>query len=78
LIKRSRQHHRVSCSRMPLRSLYAEVLDEAVPPARVQAARNAGAARESARQSWRIGGMAAGVILAFGAGRQVRCHAIHS
>jgi anti-sigma factor RsiW len=54
--------------RVALRSLYAEVPDEVVPPALVKAAKNAGAAYEGASQGWRMGGMAAGVVLAFGAG----------
>jgi anti-sigma factor RsiW len=54
--------------RAALRSLYADVQDEAVPPALVQAAKAAGAAQETAHQRWRMGGMAASVVLAFGAG----------
>lgn len=57
------QRHRVALQR-----LHAEVLDEAVPHALTQAARNASAARETASQRWRFGGMAAGVVLAFAAG----------
>lgn len=51
-----------------LQSLHAEVLDEIVPPALVETGRNASAMHETARQRWRLGGMAAGVVLAFGAG----------
>ncbi len=51
-----------------LRRLHMEVLNIAVPPALVQAAKNAGAARDTASQRWHLGGMAAGVVLAFGAG----------
>lgn len=51
-----------------LRHLYAEVLDEVVPPALAHAAIKAGVAREAADQWWRHGGMAAGVVMAFAAG----------
>ena len=51
-----------------LRRLHGEVLTHAVPPALLQAAKNAGAARDTASQRWHLGGIAAGVILAFGAG----------
>lgn len=54
--------------RNALRGLYAEVLNEPVPPALAQAAVKAGAAREATSQWWRYGGMAAGVVMAFGAG----------
>ena len=54
--------------RNALRRLYAEVLDEPVPPALAQAAVKAGVAREATSQWWRYGGMAAGVVMAFGAG----------
>jgi anti-sigma factor RsiW len=53
-----------------LRSLHAEVLDEAVPPALLQAAQKAGAVREAGSQWRRYGGLAAGVFIAFGAGWQ--------
>jgi anti-sigma factor RsiW len=51
-----------------LRRLYAEVLDEEVPPALAQAAAKAGAARQATSQWWRYGGIAASLVLAFGAG----------
>jgi anti-sigma factor RsiW len=51
-----------------LRSLHAEVLDEAVPPALLQAAQKAGAVREAGSQWRRYGGLAAGVFIAFRAG----------
>lgn len=51
-----------------LRSLYADVLDETVPTALVQAAQKVGAARDTATRRWHLSGMAAGVVMAFGAG----------
>ena len=54
--------------RHALRHLHDEVLYEPVPPALAQAATKAGAVREAANQWWRYGGMAAGVVMAFGAG----------
>ncbi|MEO5737525.1 MAG: anti-sigma factor [Variovorax sp.] len=51
-----------------LRQLHAEVLDEPVPPALLAAAGQA-ARRHADRARWlRWGGMAAGVLMAFGAG----------
>lgn len=54
--------------RSALQRLYVDVLDEVVPPALAQAAAKAGAARQTTSQWWRYGGMAAGVLMAFGAG----------
>lgn len=54
--------------REALRGLHAQVLDEPVPPALLQAARRTAAARQQVSQWWRWGGMAAGVLLAFGVG----------
>ena len=54
--------------REALRRLHAEVLDEPVPPALLAAADMA-ARRQADRTRWvRWGGMAAGVLMAFGAG----------
>ena len=54
--------------REALRNLHAEVRDETVPPELAKAAKNAVAAHETTDQGWRMGRMAAGVVLAFGAG----------
>jgi anti-sigma factor RsiW len=51
-----------------LRRLHAQVLDEAVPAALLRAAAQAGAARQQQDRWWRLGGMAASVLLAFGVG----------
>ena len=51
-----------------MQGLYVDVLDEVVPPALAQAAAKAGASRQASSQWWRYGGMAAGVVMAFGAG----------
>jgi anti-sigma factor RsiW len=53
---------------LALRALHSQVLDEPVPSALVQAARQTAAARQQVSQWWRWGGMAAGVVLAFGMG----------
>lgn len=54
--------------RSALQGLYVDVLAEVVPPALAQVAAQAGAARETSTQWWRYGGMAAAVVMAFGAG----------
>ena len=54
--------------RQLLRTLHREVLDEQVPPALAQAARRAAGQRQQAERWQRWGGMAATVLLAFGAG----------
>ena len=51
-----------------LRGLHAPVLDEAVPPALLAAAAQAGRAHAEVRLWWRWGGMAARLMLAFGLG----------
>ena len=51
-----------------LHRLHAQVLSEAVPTALLQAAQAGKAVRTSGNPWWRYGGMAAGVVLAFGAG----------
>ena len=51
-----------------LRGLHRSVLDEAVPSPLQEAARQTATARQSADRWWRLGGMAAGVMLSFGMG----------
>lgn len=51
-----------------LLDLHDQVLQESVPPALLQAAQRANAMHGSAKPWWRYGGVAAGVVLAFGAG----------
>jgi anti-sigma factor RsiW len=51
-----------------LRGLHAQVLDEAVPAVLLRAAAQAGAARRQHDLGWRLAGMAAAVLLAFGLG----------
>ncbi|MBX3611361.1 MAG: anti-sigma factor [Hydrogenophaga sp.] len=51
-----------------LRDLHRAVLQEPVPPAMLAAADLAGNVQARQQQWWRWGGMAAGVVLAFGAG----------
>jgi anti-sigma factor RsiW len=51
-----------------LHGLHRSVLDEAVPSPLVEAARQTAIARQSADRWWRLGGMAAGVVLSFGMG----------
>ncbi|EKD98802.1 MAG: hypothetical protein ACD_23C00262G0002 [uncultured bacterium] len=51
-----------------LHRLHAQVLAEAVPHTLLQAAQAGDAVRTSGNHWWRYGGMAAGVVLAFGAG----------
>ena len=48
--------------------LYAETLHEAPPPGLVRTARTLAGARHTVRQLGLLGGLAAGVVLAFGAG----------
>lgn len=54
--------------REALRSLHAEVLDEPIPGAMLDTIRHATLSRQRQAQWWRWGGMAASVVLAFGAG----------
>ena len=51
-----------------LQRLHAQVLSEAVPANLLQAAQAGNAVRTSSNHWWRYGGMAAGVVMAFGAG----------
>ncbi len=51
-----------------LRGLYADMLEEPVPPHLQNAALHTAATQHSARQWWRLGGMAASVVLSFAAG----------
>ena len=51
-----------------LKALHAGVLDEPVPPPLAAAARQAADSQQQRDQWWRWGGMAAGVVLAFGMG----------
>ena len=51
-----------------LKGLHAQVLGEVVPPALRTAARQATASHQQLDQWWRWGGVAAGVLLAFGLG----------
>lgn len=51
-----------------LQNLYGDVLNEVLPPALAQAAAQVGSAREVSDQWRRYGGMAAAVLMAFGAG----------
>ena len=54
--------------REALRGLHGELLDEPLPDSLAQAARRMGDARQRGERWWRWGGLAAGVLLAFGAG----------
>ncbi len=54
--------------REALKGLHVEVLDEPLPPPLAKAALHAGTARQRLDRWWRWGGMAAGVVLAFGLG----------
>jgi anti-sigma factor RsiW len=54
--------------RQLLRGLHQEVLQEPVPSTLLAAAQQTSNARQTVTQWWRWGGMAAGVLLAFGAG----------
>lgn len=51
-----------------LRLLHRQVLDEALPPALLQAVQPGSAPRASERPWWRYGGLAASLMLAFGVG----------
>lgn len=51
-----------------LRALHADVLNEPVPPAMLETLQRADARRQQHASWWRWGGMAASVLLAFGAG----------
>jgi len=57
------QHQRTA-----LCGLYQQVLDEPVPATLMRAAQQAEASQQTLTQWWRWGGMAASVLLAFGAG----------
>lgn len=57
--------------REALRSLHVDVLDEPVPAAMLETIGRARSAREQQARWWRWGGMAAGLLLAFGAGWQM-------
>lgn len=54
--------------REALRGLHRELLGEALPPSLRETADRMGGARERGERRWRWGGLAAGVLLAFGAG----------
>lgn len=54
--------------REALRALHADVLNEPVPPAMLETLQRAGASHRQQATWWRWGGMAASVLLAFGAG----------
>lgn len=54
--------------RQLLRGLHRSVLDEAVPSPLLEAVRQTATAQQSADRWWRLGGMAAGVVLSFGMG----------
>jgi anti-sigma factor RsiW len=51
-----------------LRGLHQSLLEEAVPPSLLQAAQQAASARQQVDGWWRWGGVAAGVLCAFGLG----------
>ena len=51
-----------------LRSLHQHVLDEPVPAPLMTVAQQTAASQQNINQWWRLGGMAAGVMLAFGLG----------
>lgn len=54
--------------RESLRGLHRAVLEEPIPPTLLVAAQQADDVYQRAQQWWRLGGMAAGVLLAFGGG----------
>jgi anti-sigma factor RsiW len=58
----------MQAQRDALRGLHAQVLQEPVPPGMLRVARQASAARQQVDQWWRLGGLAASVVLAFGVG----------
>jgi len=51
-----------------LRGLHSQVLQEAIPPSLLVATRHAAGAQQQVNQWWHWGGIAAGVMLAFGVG----------
>jgi anti-sigma factor RsiW len=51
-----------------LRALHSEVIAEPIPPALLRAALQFETAQRQVSQWWRLGGMAAGVVLSFGMG----------
>nr|WP_326528648.1 anti-sigma factor [Rhodoferax sp.] len=57
-----------------LQGLHRAVLDEAVPSPLLEAARQTSRVRQSADRWWRMGGMAAGVVLSFGMGWLTHTH----
>lgn len=59
---------RWTAQRVQLQGLQAHVLQEPVPHALMAAAQQLEALRQRNRRLWQLGGMAAGVVLAFGAG----------
>lgn len=60
--------HAWRAQRDALRGLHGELLQEPVPTSLLAAARQAAQARQQIDQWWRWGGMAAGVVMAFGVG----------
>lgn len=54
--------------REALRALHADVLNEPIPPAMLETLQRAGASHRQQATWWHWGGMAASVLLAFGAG----------
>jgi len=54
--------------RLALRGLHAHVLDEAIPDNLLDAARQTTVARKTVDRWWRVGGVAASVLLSFGGG----------
>ena len=54
--------------REALRALHADVLNEPIPPAMLETLQRASASHRQQATWWRWGGMAASVLLAFGAG----------
>lgn len=54
--------------RNALRNLHQAVLEESAPAILLTAAQRSAASQQESNQMWRLGGMAAGVLLAFGVG----------
>jgi anti-sigma factor RsiW len=54
--------------RQTLRGLHQDVLGEAVPASLLTAAQHSASSQQEINRWWRLGGMAAGVLLAFGLG----------
>ncbi|MDO8773980.1 MAG: anti-sigma factor [Burkholderiaceae bacterium] len=54
--------------RQALRGLHQDVLGEAIPASLVTAAQHSATSQQEINRWWRLGGMAAGVLLAFGLG----------